>query len=162
MTHWVCKPNGTIQCEDVEGVSLSDMRKQLAQIIGDHNIISEAEKTTLVFSLCGAPTGRLNAYEITDEGHFLLFHGFPGPIGFSDCPSKNEFAQTAADPGDSFPAALQAFRMTSAKNQPTQVKDLIGRPIRVYSSGDQLTMDLRFDRTNIEIANGKIIDIWFG
>lgn len=44
-----------------------------------------------------------------------------------------------------------------------KVSTLIGRPIRVYKTGDILTTDHIEDRVNIEVSDdGIIVKIWCG
>ncbi len=43
------------------------------------------------------------------------------------------------------------------------LQELEGRPLRVYHTGDMLTMDYRPDRVNIELgADQMIVKVWFG
>ena len=41
---------------------------------------------------------------------------------------------------------------------------LVGRPLRVYHTGDPLTLDLQVDRVNIELSKttDQIVRVWFG
>lgn len=83
---WVCKPNGTIQCdENSKEITLEEMGKELAMIIGKDNIISMKKISASMTQLCGMPIGNMNAYEITESGAFLLEGGFLGPLGFKRC-----------------------------------------------------------------------------
>lgn len=87
---WVYKWDGTVQCQPSEGheISLDEMREQLAQIVGDKNILNQEKRDALgaVIAQCGTPTWKNNAYQITDEGFYLLMHGFVGPAGFQVYP----------------------------------------------------------------------------
>ncbi|UVO55078.1 hypothetical protein [Sphingomonas sp. SUN039] len=165
MSKWVCKPDGSIQCEDIAGTPLDVARKQLAAIIGADEILNAVQKHVIVPQTCGLPTGTLNAFELTDTGYFILFHGFVGPLGFKDCPHE-----IAAALGDGAVAAgplaagvvNRISGLTSVHTTPVLIRDLLGRMVRAYHPGDALTEDLRPERVNIEIANGRIADIWFG
>jgi len=43
------------------------------------------------------------------------------------------------------------------------VSSLIGKPSRVYKTGDVLTEDFRADRVNIELSeSGEIVRVWMG
>ncbi|WP_096086197.1 I78 family peptidase inhibitor [Agaribacterium haliotis] len=43
------------------------------------------------------------------------------------------------------------------------ISTLIGKPSRVYTTGDRLTEDFIPDRVNIELSeSGKIVKIWIG
>ena len=63
---WVCKPDGTIQCDqNSREITLEEMREELSTIIGSENIINMEKRSHLVIQMCGMPTGVTNAYEIT-------------------------------------------------------------------------------------------------
>lgn len=49
------------------------------------------------------------------------------------------------------------------KKQPAG-RDLLGKSLRVYQTGDALTKDYRPDRANIELSptTGRIVQVWFG
>ena len=87
---WVYKADGTIQCEPAEAheISLDEMRRELATLIGAENILGAEERPPLgpVISLCGAATGQINAYRITLEGFRLLMTGIAGTGGFQPVP----------------------------------------------------------------------------
>jgi hypothetical protein len=107
-----------------------------------------------MIELCGMPTGSVNAYQITKEGEFLLEHGFPGRQGFNPCPGM-----AAKD------AKINIGQLigTLTSGNPTTIKELVGRPLRVYKTGDGLTLDWRPERTNIELNDkGMIVQVWFG
>ena len=62
-----------------------------------------------------------------------------------------------------WPAEVPLAEMTSVRNTPTLIRELIGRRCRVYNQGDALTMDFVPDRVNIELTErNRIADIWFG
>lgn len=97
---WVYKADGTIQCQPASEteITLSTMREQLANLIGAKNILDEAKWPPRgpVPTVCGHPTGNLNAYKITPEGLHLLFSGVAGPSGFEVDPNT----RIALDPLD--------------------------------------------------------------
>jgi hypothetical protein len=168
-THWVCKADGTIQCQENPEIPLDVMRAQLAAVIGDKEILRAEKRSHIVIRLCGFPTGRVNAYELTEHGYWLLTHGFIGPMGFALC----DFPAAAAAASDSRSAerddvstlveALRSARLTSVGSTPILVRDLIGRPLRVYKAGDALTMDLIPERVNIRVDDSRrIAEIWYG
>ena len=160
------------------------MRKELAKVIGDKNILASEKRTKpgMIIDLCGAPTGKVNAYEITPEGLFLLFHGIVGPMGFevwrwptavkarslSDNPVPWPwaalFAGKEADEGAQKNAVLNIISsLTNVGANPTTIVELLGRPVRFYTTGDGLTMDYRPERVNIEQSpSHHIVKIWFG
>lgn len=151
---WVCKPDGTIQCDtDSREISLEQMRDELASVIGADNIIGMEKRSQPIIQVCGAPTGRMNAYEITPSGWYILNHGIVGRQGFNLCAPEEE--DGVVNVGRVIGA------LTSAN--PTTVKELIGHSLRVYTTGDPITNDWRPDRVNIETdGNGIIVDVWFG
>lgn len=61
------------------------MRKQLALLTGENNILNMRKSSRPMIQLCGAPTGRVNSYEITETRRLLLSRGFVGPQGFERC-----------------------------------------------------------------------------
>lgn len=90
---WVYKADGTLQCSTHGGIPAADMQKDLEQVVGP---VMKGEKRKLcgfIIQQCGAPTGNVNAYELTPLQAYLLFHGFIGPRGFRlwtcDWPSKD-------------------------------------------------------------------------
>ncbi len=86
---WVCKHDGTIQCQpDVNEISLQDARAELVEIIGAQNVLRGEKRITTVIQLCGSPTGNHNAFELTDEGYELLVNGAVGPLGWEKCPGE--------------------------------------------------------------------------
>ena len=95
-THWVCKADGTVQCQENPEIPLEVMRAQLAAVIGDKEILRAEKRSHIVIRLCGFPTGRVNAYELTEHGYWLLTHGFIGPMGFALC-DLPEAAVAASD-----------------------------------------------------------------
>lgn len=93
---WVYKADGTIQCMPAgeTEISLAEMRKQLEALIGVKNVLAEEKRLPLgpVPTVCGHPTGNLNAYKITPAGLQLLFSGVVGPSGFEvDPQTKIQF-----------------------------------------------------------------------
>lgn len=152
---WVCKFDGTIQCdEDSKEITLEEMHEQLAMIIGEENILGMEKRSVPMIDLCGMPTGSMNAYQITKQGEFLLEHGFVGRQGFNPCP-----AIAALD------AKMNIGQLigTLTSSNPTTIKELVGRSLRVYRTGDSLTFDWRPERTNIELNDkGIIVKVWFG
>ena len=153
-TVWVCKFDGTIQCESESSeISLEEMRGELASFIGEDNIVNMEKRSQPMMQLCGVPTGRMNAYEITEFGWYVLNHGVVGRQGFNLCmgAETNEKANIGR--------VISAF----AASNPAAVKDLIGHPLRVYKTVDPITDDWVPDRVNIELnSKGVIVEIWFG
>ena len=168
---FVCKDNGGIQCQDTPTLSLEDARAFLVSLIGAENVIGKGHThSRIVIQLCGHSTGVYHHFEITPFGEFILQHGFVGPMGFLPCPGDadaGEQAQNFADDDDNSPTLgkiLAEGQYTSCASIPVLVRDLIGRPVRVYKKGDPITKDFVKDRVNIVLdKSGQIIvDIWYG
>jgi hypothetical protein len=164
MTHWVCKPDGRIQCQDDPEIPLDAMRAELEALIGAQNVLGAKKISVIVIQMCGIPAGSFNAYEITDLGYYILNHGTVGPSGFRNCPGDGQpmiaFDNAAETPG--LAQVIAAAGLGSAQSQPVLVRELIGRRVRVYEEGSPITEDYRPYRTNIVTKNGTIADIWFG
>ncbi|MCP5239095.1 MAG: hypothetical protein H6949_04660 [Zoogloeaceae bacterium] len=125
----------------------------LAKIIGDGNIVGMEKRAHPMIELCGMPTGSMNAYEITEDGWYILNHGIVGRQGFSLCPTDT------ADNEVNIGHIISAF----TSGNPIMIKELTGHPLRVYKTGDVITKDWRPDRVNFEINNkGIIVNVWFG
>jgi hypothetical protein len=155
---WVCKPDGTIQCdEDSKEITLEEMRGELASFIGEDNILSMKKVSKPMIQLCGMPTGKMNAYEITERGYFILERGFVGPRGFIRCSADGDTKSESSDIN-----VGQIIGSLTCHN-PTTVRELAGHPLRVYKTGDAITKDWRPDRVNIEVdSKSSIVNDWFG
>lgn len=74
----VYKPDGTKQCSDAKAISLDDMAKELKDI----KVYAQENKAlsdTAMIMLCGADTGRVNIYEISEgDLNRALALGFKG------------------------------------------------------------------------------------
>lgn len=178
---WVYKFDGTIQCAPAnEGeISLDAMKKELSELIGEDNILSQEKRRYpgAIIDLCGAPTGAVNAYEITAKGQYLLIHGIVGTNGFRFWPSGTDSVKSGDDPVP-WPLALARIKKTEAAGtaalnilsmltevgmNPTTLAEIIGRRCRCYTVGDSLTMDYWPQRVNIELSkDSRISRIWFG
>ncbi len=154
---WVCKADGTVQCDDnAKEISLEDMKALLAVIIGMSNILNMEKRSLQKFTLCGAPTGKVNAYEITQAGWDILNRGFVGSAGFRRCPDEMH----GLDAGET---GLGQFIAEMANRNPTDIQNLVGHTVRVYETGAPITMDWRPDRFNVVTnKNGIIVRVWFG
>lgn len=148
---WVCKLDGTIQCDsETKEITLEEMRLELVSIIGEDNILNMEKRSRIVPSACGLPTGMTNAYQITKEGANRLDSGFVGRQGFEPCSGEEQIN-------------LAKLLGSSVRDAPNTIRELIGRLVRVYTTGDALTQDWRPERVNIELNDSsKIVDIWFG
>lgn len=187
---WVWRHDGTLQCDFGVEETLDEARAALAAIIGSENILN-GEKRTLpgpVIALCGAPTGQVNAFELTELGFWLLFHGFVGPIGFRPwvdgdadrllAGSEGSYAArlAAGSEGNFVPRLLagsegsyvvrvpdgKTIGLPGGGGTPTTIAELYGRPCRVYTVGDMITDDYIERRVNIGLVSGRIAAIWYG
>ena len=170
---WVCKPDGTIQCQNEPEITLAEARNRLALLVGEQNILEEKKHYIIVIRMCGVPTGGMNAFKLTPEGFKILMEGFAGPMGFRECLDSERLEASepgteedgsSEDTGDvTLPALLASGRVSSVANNPVLVRELIGRPFRPYLTGAALTEDFVAERVNIEFSShGRIVDIWFG
>ena len=162
---YVCREDGAIQCEGNTGASLAETRSLLEALIAGNNVKSGETRSRIVPSACGFPSGVYHRFEITEEGYKILFFGFAGPQGFYPCSDQamDELGVQTMEKG----GLADMFRegtFTSAGYTPVLVRELIGRPVRVYNPGDALTKDLRPERVNIEVSKSgnTILKIWFG
>jgi hypothetical protein len=180
---WVYKDDGTLQCGLGQEIDLPTMRAELATIIGDQNILAgeKRQRPGMFPDVCGAATGRVNAYSLTRRGLWLLFHGFVGSMGFqvwnwpnpSDRDSENNpvpwpswaFIEQddSGTKGDAKATLNVIAALTSVRQNPMTLAEIVGRPVRCYATGDVLTEDYRPERVNIERSKqGIIVSIWFG
>ncbi|MDQ0391800.1 hypothetical protein [Labrys monachus] len=183
---WVYKEDGTMQCGMGNEISLEEMRGSLTEIVGSSSIISEEKRMLPLLrpALCGTPTGAVNAYELTEDGAYILFKGFVGPRGFKlwvwPAPSDGRKSLVEDRPvpwpfpwsHSSSDIDVEGLRanfanfissLTQVGSQPTQILDLQGRRCRYYKQGDSLTMDFIPSRVNIEHDDANMITrIWFG
>lgn len=160
----VFKPDGTIQCEGHVPIPLEHHAAELRKI-GASEIFAQGNVPGpfVVITLCGTPTGRVNAFAIPREDWDMIRRGIVGTLGFrhwtgaphpdlaipSDCRVHGDGAIGSAG--------------VSVASLPTLVRELLGRPGRCYQQGDPLSDDFIPNRVNIEHdENLRISDIWFG
>lgn len=157
--NWIYKADGTIQCQaEPKAISLEDMAQELIKILGGDSIVQQRKLHVPTIDVCGAPTGAINAYELTPKAYYLWDHGFIGHIGFQKL-----------DP-DLIPQTEEESDLTSSlhemnKPKPEGIGKLPGHLLRAYNTGDALTMDYRPSRFNIETASASdktIVSVWFG
>lgn len=153
---WVYKFDGTVQCEpEALEITLEAMRAELVLRVGASNIVNMKKDQRPMIQLCGMPTGALNCYELTELGWDLLSRGVVGMGGFQRMDEGPQESVGQVNLGRVI-GSLTAFN-------PQSVQDLVGHPLRVYQTGDAITMDWRPDRCNIEVgASRVIIKVWFG
>ena len=165
---WVIKDDGTRQCDDRnKGVSVKEMQKEL-ELLGATVLSGEKRQDCrLISRVCGAPTGQVNAYEISEQDWQKVADGFVGPQGFRlwTCDQQSTSSEAALRGGEiPWPLARGITYANSAYGNPVLVRELVGRPVRVYHDGDLITQDFISGRVNIvlEIESQIIKDIWFG
>jgi hypothetical protein len=173
---WIWRHDGSIQCSDVAGESLEEAREQLALLIGEDNIL-QGEKRSLpcpIIQMCGAPTGQVNAFQITVQGWLLLIHGIFGMMGWApwsdDCASGGSggpFSGLVDEAGTGGADAADQVRLVrpggGGGGDPTRIDELYFRPVRCYRFGDPITKDHVAGRVNIvHNQRGRIVEIWFG
>ncbi len=160
----VFKADGTTQCEDKAPIPLEHHAAQLrkigaSKICGQGNVAGPF----IVPTVCGAPTGRVNAFAIFKEDWDLIVTGIVGTLGFRawssaplpDLEMEADCKLSPKGPGVRFPPGIGGV--------PVLIRELLGRPCRCYRQGDALTDDFIPDRVNVEHdEDGRISDIWFG
>lgn len=164
----VYKADGTVQCEAGAAVPLEhhagELRKLgVSRICGQANVAGP----NLMPAVCGAPTGRVNAFAIPQADWAAITAGIAGTLGFrlwqgapypalkidGDCRIAPGIAQGSAPAGRGMPLCAG----------PVLLREIVGRPGRCYRQGDALTADFVPDRVNVEHdANGRISDVWMG
>ena len=166
---WVIKDDGTLQCDERnKGIPLEEMQKEL-EALGATVLASEKRQDCRIISrVCGAPTGQVNAYEISAKDWAMILSGFVGPSGFRlwqcDTPEVDANDFTVLGGEVPWPLLTQVAQNSSVRSAPALIRELIGRPCRCYHEGDVLTQDYQPKRVNIEMARDSnvIQDIWFG
>jgi hypothetical protein len=166
---WVWRHDGTLQCGLGSEETLDEARAQLETVIGGAKVV-QGEKRHLpgaIIQLCGAPTGEVNAFELTPSGFWLLFHGIVGPIGFRPWVDENLAAMGGGV--DILPfnklASVQDNHLRlvgTGVARPCCIQDLYGHTFRGYKVGDPLTDDYRPARFNVGTEGGRIKELWFG
>jgi hypothetical protein len=155
-TVWVYKFDGTIQCDTAaQEVPLDKMREELAALVGSENILSMKKDQRPMIQLCGMPTGKINCYELSENGWTLLSTGFPGTGGFQ------RVDEGPAESAENVNLGRIIGSLTASN--PQTVQELVGHPLRMYKTGDMLTLDWRPNRCNIEVNESRVIvKVWFG
>lgn len=167
-TKWVYEFDGSVQCapDDMQQVStMQESEEKLASLIGEASILNKKSIVLPVITLCGFPKGNAHSFEITEEGHDLLFRGVSGALGFEDLP-------------DAFSIAISLDKYLMADGEWTPwpwlskssdisvlpISSLIGSKIRIIEEGKAVTLDWAPRRINIETdSSGNYIKkIYFG
>ncbi|WP_349359789.1 I78 family peptidase inhibitor [Stappia sp.] len=118
----------------------------------------------IVISLTEALPALVACRTVADDAVYPgIYSQVFGPADPAAC--ERFIADNCGKPGEaSMSADAGALRLAGAIAAATNtVADLVGRPLRVYTTGDLLTDDYVPDRVNIEQdATGVIVKIWFG
>jgi hypothetical protein len=167
----IYKQDGTRQCEP--GTKPRPLDEDAAEIAGlGVRVIGQGKHELLpifVPALCGSPTAGANVFAIdrsalTRQQLFLLSqHGFK--VWSFESPPQTERATLAGGSDVPFPLDLPvAASLLAPEQHPDRIADLKGYVIRVYKTGDMLTMDYRRDRVNFETdpQTHRIVRSWFG
>ena len=160
----VFKGDGTIQCEDNDPIPLEHHAAQLRKI-GTSRICGQGNVPGPFFmtAMCGAPTGRVNAFAIPKCDWDVMSSGFVGTLGFrlwAAAPFPNLEIETGCVISGQ---AIPGHRGQPLGALPVLIRELLGRPCRCYRQGAVLTEDFMPERVNVEHdETGRISDIWFG
>ena len=164
---WVIKDDGTRQCDDRnKGIPLEVMQQEL-EALGPKVIAAEKRQDCrAIIRVCGAPTGQVNAYEISEEDWETIQVSFVGPNGFRlwTCDARESSGALKMSGEIPWPLIHEMQKSSSAYSNPALVRELIGLESRYYEEGSPITKDYRPDRVNIVTERGTnvIMDIWFG
>ena len=160
----VYKADGTVQCCGNDPIPIehhaAELRKLgVTQVFGQGNVPGPF----LVLTLCGSPTGQVNAFAIPKEDWEMISAGIVGTLGFrpwAGAPYPNlglcedYIVKGVGGAGISAP---------TVGTTPILIRELLGRLGRCYRQGDSLTKDFVLERVNIEHDHsGRISDIWYG
>jgi len=160
----VYKADGTMQCEDGAPIPLPHHAGELRKL-GASKICGQANLRgpNVVIDLCGAPTGRVNAFAIPKDDWAEIVAGTVGTLGFRLwCGAP--YPELDLDKGARI--ASEGFPGTPAHSAgvlPILLREIIGHPGRCYRQGDALSRDYVPERVNIEHdEHGRISDVWLG
>jgi hypothetical protein len=167
----IYKQDGTRQCEpEIRPRPIDEDAGEITSL--GVKIIGQGKHERLpifVPALCGSPTAWANVFAIDRSGltrHqlFLLSqHGFK--VWSFESPPQADKAALAGGSDVPFPLDLPtAASLLAPEQHPDCIADLKGYLIRVYKTGDMITMDYRRDRVNFETnpTTHRIVRSWFG
>jgi len=170
MGKWVYKEDGTRQCGEGHEITIQEMEKDLARIVGERNIINrkKGQLPWMFPDLCGSPNGHVNMYELTPEGFLAFDRGIVGHAGFQvwvyDKPAPKAAGLLSDVPETPFPwSAKEALPYVAhASSNPVLIRELIGYHLRVIKPGEAVTMEYMWGRVNISVdENNEIKQISF-
>lgn len=160
----VYKADGTVQCCGNDPIPVEHHAAELRKIgattiVGQDNVPGPF----LVLTLCGSPTGQVNAFAIPKENWETISAGIVGTLGFrlwAGAPYPNLRLGDDCNVTGSGGVGISA---PTVGTTPVLIRELLGRLGRCYTQGDALTKDFVLERVNIEHdRNGRISDIWYG
>lgn len=181
---WIYRLDGTIQCRDIPETTLAEDQKLLESLIGAHNVLKSEKRYLPTITVCNAPTGACNAFEITHEGWWLLNHGIAGNPGFR--PWNGEFTVVTQPDSAALAKSSAGISVDPDKPLPKVIEELLGRrpvvpfpptipvppadcglvgmTLRTYETDDKISQDWNPERVNIELAPGtnRIVGVWIG
>lgn len=160
----VYKADGTVQCEAGAAVPLEHHAGELRKL-GASRICGQAnvDGPSPTLTVCGAPTGRVNAFAIPRPDWTAITAGIVGTLGFrlwqgAPYPDLKVDGDCRIAPG-----SAPASRGIPLCAGPVLLREIIGHPGRCYRQGDALSDDFVPDRVNIEHdGSGRISDVWMG
>lgn len=160
----VHKADGTFHCEARQPIPVEhhagELRKLGAsKICGQGNVKGPGPNSTV----CGAPTGRVNAFAILESDWETIASGTVGTLGFhlwQGAPFPDLKVEQSYRYSTKPVKGMQAVSITLL---PVLLREIIGRPGRCYGQGEVLSDDFVPDRINIEHDEfGRISDVWVG
>jgi hypothetical protein len=173
----IYKQDGTRQCLDIAPRLLEEDAKVITglkiRIVGKGRHV---ELPVVVPAQCGLPTAGANVFDIDATGltrtqllelaanGFTAWHFDAEP---AEAAARGKATARARGDEDPFPLAhlaVVASLLGGGHPNPDHIRDLVGYLIRVYKTGDLLTMDFRRDRVNFETdpKTHRIVRFWFG
>lgn len=164
---WVIKDDGTRQCDERnKGMPLDVMQKELESLGAKVHSAEKRQDCIAHIRVCGAPTGQVNAYQISQEDWDEIKSSFVGPNGFREwtCDKRGDGGVISFSGEIPWPLIHEMQRQTAAFSNPVLVRELIGRESRYYEDGSPITKDFRPERVNIVTEKGSSVikEIWFG
>jgi hypothetical protein len=166
----IYKQDGTRQCEDIAPRPLAEDEKVISglkiPIIGGGR---HERLPIMVPAMCGLPTAWANVFDIDATGlsRQQLFQLSANGFNVWRFDASEREAAIAAGGDNPFPLenlSIVATLLGGAQGNPELIRDLVGYVIRVYKTGDMITMDFRRDRVNFETdpQSRRIVRHWFG
>ena len=153
---WVIKDDGTRQCDDRnQGVSPENMKPELEALGATVLACEKRQDCRFIIAMCGAPTGAVNAFQISAADWALIEAGFVGPNGFRLWTCDDDDAVKTFGGEIPWPLANQISIATSSYSIPVLVRELIGMESRYYEDGAAITKDYRPNRANFVTEKGS-------